>query len=405
MSLTFGSLFAGVGGFDEGLHRNGMKCEWQIEIDETCRSVLRRHFPSAKQGEDVRNVSTDEFVRPDVICGGFPCQDVSVAGKRVGLDGARSGLFYEFMRIVRDFSPRFVLIENVPGLLSSNGGRDMSTVVGTLAKLGYGWSYRIINAQYFGVPQRRRRVFIVGCFGDMRSAAEILFESESLPWDSPAGRKAIVAATLNSGGNSGGFRTEPGEHLVLIAFQSKQSSSAKSPSFDDVSPTLDVAKSGGMAVAYQCQGSNVGPMGTLRSGNGNESGGVPFMVNMQGGKGQGGYSVDVSPTLGADSQIHGVLPVTAWSERTRDEGSVIEIEPTGVFSTLKAGTQRQQGIGVRRLLPIECERLQGFPDDWTRYRDDGTEISDSKRYHMCGNAVAVPCSEWIGKRIVMVESR
>lgn len=354
MTVTFGSLFAGIGGFDLGLERSGMACQWQVEIDDVCRSVLRRHFEVATHGSDVRDVLPDEFVRPDVICGGFPCQDLSLAGRRAGLAGKRSGLFHEFMRIVSDFSPSVVLIENVTGLLSSNGGRDMSTVVYSLAQRGYGWSYRVLDAQYFGLAQRRKRVFIVGCIGgDYRRSAKILFESEGMPWDSPPSRKVgqEIAASLTRvtgvGGSDPGRRREDDINIVHIP---------------DITGTIQAncgtkhflgnqeAFSGRYHIAYQAKD-------------------VPHVVNMQGGKGRCGYDSGIVPTLGSDNQIHGILP--------------------------------SNHIGmVRRLMPIEVERLQGFPDDWTRYRDDGAEIKDSRRYQMCGNAVAVPVAEWIGRRIV-----
>ena len=160
--LTYGSLFSGIGGIDLGLDRSGWECKWQCEIEPFCVKVLDKHWPQVKKYHDIREVKPSELEPVDLICGGFPCQDLSVAGRRAGLAGKRSGLFYEFMRIADECAPTWVLIENVPGLLSSNGGRDMGAVLGTLGELGYGWAYRVLDAQYLGVAQRRRRVFIVG---------------------------------------------------------------------------------------------------------------------------------------------------------------------------------------------------------------------------------------------------
>lgn len=120
--MTFGSLFSGIGGIDLGLERAGMTCAWQVEIDQNCQHVLRRHWPDADLHSDVTKVGKDGLGTVDVICGGFPCQDLSVAGNRAGLAGERSGLFHQFMRIAGELSPTWILIENVPGLLSSNGG-------------------------------------------------------------------------------------------------------------------------------------------------------------------------------------------------------------------------------------------------------------------------------------------
>jgi len=160
MTLTVGSLFSGVGGFDLGFERAGMAVRWQCEKDTAARSVLRRHWPDVTVYEDVRDVGIGaEAV--DVVCGGFPCQDVSIAGRRAGLAGERSGLWFEFARVIRETQPEWVVIENVPGLLSSNGGKDIAVILDTLEQLGYTVDCDILNSQNFGVPQRRRRVFLV----------------------------------------------------------------------------------------------------------------------------------------------------------------------------------------------------------------------------------------------------
>ena len=174
------SLFAGVGGFDLALTRNGAEVVASVEIDKHARKVLQKQFPNTTHLEDVKNVTGQQlfdlgFNADGIIVGGFPCQDLSVAGKRAGLAGDRSGLFFEVTRILEETKAKYFILENVPGLLSSNKGRDMGTVVGTLDELGYSVAWRVLDAQYFGVPQRRRRVFIVGCLGDdWRSPAQIL---------------------------------------------------------------------------------------------------------------------------------------------------------------------------------------------------------------------------------------
>lgn len=161
MTLTVGSLFSGVGGFDLGFERAGMKVLWQCEKDPAARSVLRRHWPDVTCYEDVRDVGAHNLEHVDVICGGFPCQDLSIAGKRAGLTGERSGLWFEFARIVREMQPEWVVIENVPGLLSSNGGKDIGIILSSLEQYGYAVDCDILDTQNFGVPQRRRRVFLV----------------------------------------------------------------------------------------------------------------------------------------------------------------------------------------------------------------------------------------------------
>lgn len=179
--LTAVSLFAGIGGFDLALERNGIKVVAAVEIDKHAQGILKKHFPNTKLLGDITEVKGEQLIAagftPDtgIIVGGFPCQDLSVAGKRAGLAGARSGLFWEICRLLDETKARYFILENVPGLLTSNGGQDMGVVIGALADRGYSIAWRVLDAQYFGVPQRRRRIFIVGCLGDdWRAPAEIL---------------------------------------------------------------------------------------------------------------------------------------------------------------------------------------------------------------------------------------
>lgn len=185
--LTGVSLFAGIGGFDLAMERNGVKVVATVEIDKSCNKVLARHFPSATQFTDIQQVTGKDLINAGfdpsngIITGGFPCQDLSVAGKRAGLSGARSGLFWEIRRLVEETESKWFILENVPGLLSSNGGKDFGIVLGEMANLGYSVGWRVLDAQYFGVPQRRRRVFIVGCrSGNGEHIRQVLFEREGV---------------------------------------------------------------------------------------------------------------------------------------------------------------------------------------------------------------------------------
>ena len=185
MTITAVSLFAGVGGFDLALERNGVKVVASVEIDKKASAVLAQHFPNSKLFGDITEVTGEQLIaagfdpRNGIITGGFPCQDLSVAGKRAGLGGKRSGLFWEICRLLDETRAQNFILENVPGLLSSNQGRDMAAVVEALVERGYGIAWRVLDAQYFGVPQRRRRVFIVGCLGDSGATpAEILSLAE-----------------------------------------------------------------------------------------------------------------------------------------------------------------------------------------------------------------------------------
>jgi DNA (cytosine-5)-methyltransferase 1 len=184
--LTGVSLFAGVGGFDLAMQRQGVKVVASVEIDKNCNKVLAKHFPDTKQFNDITTVKGSDLIGAGfvpsrgIITGGFPCQDLSVAGKRAGLAGARSGLFWEAARLVEETQAEWFIIENVPGLLTSNEGGDFAVVLGTMADLGYSVAWRVLDAQYFGVPQRRKRVFVVGRRDpNSTSPAEVLFNSSS----------------------------------------------------------------------------------------------------------------------------------------------------------------------------------------------------------------------------------
>jgi len=164
--MTFGSLFAGIGGFDLGFERAGMRCEWQVEIDPFCNRVLAKHWPNVRRWDDVRTFPPEGEWNVDVICGGFPCQDISNAGLRAGLAGERSGLWFEYARIIRELRPRFVVVENVAALLV----RGIGTVLGDLAAIGFDAEWDVIPACAFGAPHSRERVFLlaysneVGCW-------------------------------------------------------------------------------------------------------------------------------------------------------------------------------------------------------------------------------------------------
>ena len=319
MDITVGSLFAGVGGFDLGMERAGMRPAWQVEIDPHARAVLARHWPEARQLEDVRKVGAHNLQPVDVIVGGFPCQDLSVAGNRAGLAGHRSGLFYEMLRVINELKPGLVIWENVPGLLSSDGGRDFARVLHSLGGIGYHGAWRILNAQYFGVPQRRRRVF--GCFTGSDTGAiagsEILAIANGMQRDSAEGGGQRPAA---AGAAAGGAGAEGGGSVV---FKGHQEGIRIVGNGERLSPTLDTYHNV-RAKVFQSR----------------------YFT-----RGEGGPPSDVVPALAANS-------------RQNDTAAKV-----------------LAAAAVRRLTPTECERLQGFPDGWTagqadahRYRQMGNAV-------------------------------
>jgi DNA (cytosine-5)-methyltransferase 1 len=373
MTLTVGSLFSGVGGFDLGFERAGMEIRWQCEIDKAAREVLRRHWPNATLYEDVRNVGIGA-ASVDVVCGGFPCQDVSVAGRRAGLAGERSGLWFEFHRILSELAPEWVVIENVPGLLSSNDGRDFAVILRGLVELRYGVVWRVLDSQHFRVPQRRRRVFIVGHLGDGR-AAEVLFEREGGAGDSVSGGETgtDIAAPVTARTHKGGFTDPVNDNVIAVRtlFQDSEYGIAEY----DTAGSLRAGRIPEHQMVVDFRHTTLGDIApTLQS------------------KSQGGYSLNYTP---------GILSFEPryYSGREGMAGAPNPLVGPLKSTDYKAGDSQQHVAGTtapRRLTPLECERLQGFPDGWTAGQ------SDSARYKQMGNAVTVNVAEWIGRRIVAV---
>jgi DNA (cytosine-5)-methyltransferase 1 len=190
------SFFSGIGGFDLGFEQAGFQVTFQCEIENFCNEILEKHWPDVKRHKNIKDLHHATIPVSDVWLGGFPCQDVSLArmGPRAGLKGSRSGLFYEFARLLRASRPKVFVIENVPGLLSSHRGRDFGTVIRTLADIGYSVGWRVLNSKNFGVPQSRSRVYIVGCYRDRRGPVEILFEPECSEGDAEEGKQNGKAA-------------------------------------------------------------------------------------------------------------------------------------------------------------------------------------------------------------------
>ena len=199
--LEVASFFAGIGGFDLGLERAGMKVAFQCEINKFCQKILKKHWPNVPLYFDIEKVDPADIPKnAQVWCGGFPCQDLSLAnqGKRKGLEGERSGLFYRYAELIAAHKPRWVIVENVPGLLNSHQGKDFQILLKRLDELGYGVSWRVFDAKYFGTPQRRRRVYVVASLGNLRSA-QVLFESGPLEITHRSGLGKKEAVTPEDG--------------------------------------------------------------------------------------------------------------------------------------------------------------------------------------------------------------
>jgi DNA (cytosine-5)-methyltransferase 1 len=398
------SLFAGIGGFDLALERNGIEVVASVEWDKHAQSVLKNRFPNSQIFGNIQEVTGEQLInagfdpRNGIITGGFPCQDLSVAGKRAGLAGNRSGLFWEICRLLDETKTQYFILENVPGLLSSNGGADMGVVMSALAQRGYGLAYRVLDAQHFGVPQRRRRVFIVGSLGDNGGTpAEILAIAEGRAGYLETGGKTRKSPTtsfdasiaISSGKDvtnclpaslyhHGTVVNQDVDSGHLVLFDPHRSDGARIQK-DTVNTLTSMMGTGGNnvpMVAYSMHGAMVG------------------RNDEAGPKGSGFFGEnEPSYTLTASSQArHGVvIAFDTYNHTTADTNQ-----------TLRAGTDVDkqgavlQNSMVRRLTPLECERLQGFPDHWTEGQTDG------HRYKQLGNAVAVPVVQWIIERLVKV---
>lgn len=371
--MKFISLFSGIGGFDLGFERAGMTCVAQVEFDKRAREVLRKHWPDVAIHEDVRNVGKQNLPIVDLVCGGFPCQDLSVAGKRKGLDGERSGLWFEFYRIIGELKPRWVVIENVPGLLTSNRGRDFAVILDGLVKCGYRVSWRVLDAQYFGLAQRRKRVFIVASLGN-GSSAEVLFERESSDRSTPPSREAGKAATVTS----------------------EKSTDTYSFRWNYQGYSIDLSQP--LLTNHTSSGSRV-YVHTQKNDPQLEAEPTIYENHSFGGYRESSIAGTLSAHMAKDATqlVANHVPL-AFTWHTANRMAIGEnYSPTLTVSDHTLMGVQPNPLSVRRLTPLECERLQGFPDNWTAGEPD------SARYKQCGNAVAVPVIEWIGKRIIESE--
>jgi DNA (cytosine-5)-methyltransferase 1 len=476
------SLFSGVGGFDMGLtNTGGMETVFMCEIDKHARSVLDFHWPDTPKWDDVTTLTgqyiLDHCDGVDVVAWGSPCQDLSIAGKRAGLTGERSGLFHHGIRIIKELRelsngkyPTWSIWENVAGALSSNKGADFGEVLYEMDEAGACFSeWSLLDAQYFGVPQRRRRVFVISCFDSSvseRCPEPLLPVAESLSGDSAKGKpkgKATsgeVAASVGAGSESFRMRgfgdyadddtfsaikardwkdhtdliVEPtlGSELIgslqardykgvgnqyvaenkLVVQDSPvtYSKSRRAQNVDDhetwvesdVAPTLNIFDVGDIrattAIVEAIEDDN------------------PILMRQREGKPGGGkgplLSENISLTLsGGNDQVlftNGPLlldgrrvddvrvytePVQTLQERMGTGGNNVPVVASGYPTMI-----------VRRLTPLECERLMGWPDGHTSESTNGT-VSDTQRYKMCGNGVASPVAQWIGEHIARASGR
>jgi DNA (cytosine-5)-methyltransferase 1 len=392
------SLFSGVGGFDLGLENAGMKTIYQCEWDKHANTILERHWPQVPKWGDISTFTAKEILRhgtpPDVVAWGSPCQDLSVAGKRAGLEGERSGLFHEGIRIINELRketnneyPKISIWENVAGALSSNRGADFGVILDEMAKAGamvIEWA--LLDAQHFGIPQRRRRVFCIAIFDPAtasNSPSPLLPVSESLRGDIAKGKlkgkepSFEIADSFGTGSEwwDGG---QIADALTTTSNEQRMPDKNRLQAVVENNPILidRAAFNQGQNAQYQPHISD-DPI-------------VPSLVST------GPHAVATHHPMLLDIQRVGDIrvytpPVQALQARmgTGGNSTPMLVEPA---------------MAVRRLTPLECERLMGWPDDHTRYKADGTEQADTHRYKQCGNGVASPVAEWIGKQLMKLQT-
>ena len=363
--MRYGSVCSGVEAASLAWEPLGWETQWFAEIEKFPAAVLNHHWP---QVENLGDITDDHFIQRagaigaiDLVVAGTPGQSFSVAGLRGGLGDDRGNLALRFCQIVDQLTPTWVVWENVPGVLSSNGGRDFGAILGALVECGYGFAYRILDAQFFGVAQRRRRVFVVGYLGDWRPPAAVLFERYSLLGHTEESAEKRQEAAGDVGG---GVEENGPTHALTQRYGSGEDGTGRGV---PLVPTL------------------AAPLGSHQTGSGQR------------------YDLDHETYV---PEVSGAVSAK-WAKGT---GGPAGDEAYNLV-TVASGTNQvptvHNNMQVRRLTPIECERLQGMPDNHTRipWRNKPAEdCPDGPRYKAIGNSMAVPVMRWIGQRIDQIDT-
>jgi DNA (cytosine-5)-methyltransferase 1 len=410
--MRYLSVCSGIEAATVAWHPLGWKPAAFSEIEAFPCAVLKHHYPDVPNLGDMTKYKEWNLGAIDILVGGTPCQSFSVAGLRKGLEDPRGNLALVYCGILDRFRPKWFVWENVPGVLSSSDGRDFGSFLGAVAELGYGFAYRVLDAQYFGVAQRRRRVFVVGYLGDWRPAAKVLFESESVRRDSPPSREAgqTVAPTVVQGPPYSRTGNERVECDAIVAFDRQSSGEYGTAKVASTVAARDY-KSASDLVTQPVVGALDCRIGVQRAQNA-QAGHLlahPIAYAIQGSM--------IGRNDNAGPQCDEINEEVCFTQNTTDRhavahpmvlmdqgGSVMNVMNDGTVGTLRRETKGHepsiiQDMAVRRLTPVECERLQGFPDHYTDIKPKGKETPDGPRYKALGNSMAVPVMGWIGKRI------
>lgn len=351
--MNYLSIFSGIEAATVAWEPLGWQAIAYSEIEPFPCSVLAHHYPRTPNWGDAHRYEEWPDAAVDVLVGGSPCQSFSLAGLRKGLDDPRGNLTTVYLAIAARYRPRWVVWENVPGVLSIDSGRTFGACLGALAKLGYGWAYRILDAQHFGLAQRRRRVFVIGCLGGWGRAAAVLFERASLCGNPAQGGEARhetaggVASCLGGRGHAS-HRADSDTYVPRIVAQ---------------------------AMSAKWSKWSAGPAGDEH------------------------HNLVVTHALRAP-----IVPIAFSSKDCGiDAGVTAPTLRNGGGQVAALVRESNAGMAVRRLTPTECERLMGFADQYTLVPHRGRPTADSPRYRALGNSMAVPVVRWIGGRIAQVE--
>lgn len=442
--MRYLSLFSGIEAASVAWEPLGWEPVAFCEVDAFPSAVLAHRWPHVPNLGDITKVDWSDFAKgkrkPDVVVGGSPCQSFSVAGNREGLAG-ESGLMFEYIRAVRCVMPRCFVWENVPGAFTSEGGEAFRQLLSEMDALGYGLAWRVLDAQFFGVAQRRERVFLVGCLGDPRRAARVLFEPDGLRWDTPSSRdkRQELAARAGRGVEGAG-----GSVAKTLQVRCGCEGGGKGALIqDDMSATLSTSQTQTVfAPTYAIHGDIARGAHMGQNGCGYSESGECYTLS----------TMDVHAVAAPVTQygdVAGTLTARHDSSPCPDRGANVAAVPVclgddnakaacdvDMCGALKVGGSAPIMGGaayeVRRLMPVECERLQGFPDGHTdltgadpdalfermaredmdeaerkrlrtKLRKWCKECPDTPRYKACGNSMAVPVMRWIGERIQMTE--
>lgn len=401
--MKYLSVCSGIEAASVAWHPLGWQAAAFSEIEAFPAAVLAHHWPAVPNLGDMTKFKEWPSYAINLLVGGTPCQSFSVAGLREGLADPRGNLTLTFLAIAAQYRPEWICWENVPGILSDSTGA-FGALLGGLSKLGYGWAYRILDAQYSRVPQRRRRVFVVGCLGGWQRAAQVLFERHSLQGHSPPSRQAgkDVAPTLSArtkGG--GGLGTDFDLDGGLFCAATGQ---AATEILANLCPTLNCNHE-----APYIAGPLTAGMSRSAARMPHEQGAlVPIAFALRGR--EGGAMPEIE---GDGSKVGALRAASGGSSRDyiayRASGNCGVMEQGNKTACLDTATDPnchiiQQGMAVRRLTPRECERLQGFPDDYTLIPQGKAMAADTPRYKAIGNSMAVPVMRWIGERIQLCEA-